>query len=130
GSRYSVNPQEQLAGSPLPATDVPEQAEPRPLLAVIAAGDDDVLVDRRRRRKAEATVHVAAHARREIDRAIFSETGCGLPALGIDSDQPIARSGEQPRRRVPVSGPVSDAAPADRSGRRVFPDDRRRFRLE
>src|SRR6185295_6779030 len=131
-ARHGVERPQQLAGLGVPAANVAVQPGARRLLAVVAAGDDDVLVDRGRRRQAEVAVDVAADARLEIDRSgvAVAEALGRLAAFGVDRKQTIAGTGEESRRRVAIAGPVGDAAAADRRGRRVAPDDLRRFRLE
>src|SRR5207248_2083609 len=130
GARHGVERPEQLAAARVPSTDVAVQAGARRLLAVVAAGDDDVLVDGRRRREAEPAVHLAAHARLQIDEALGPESAGGLAALRLDREQPIAGAREETRRRVAIAGPVRDAAAADGGGRRVAPDHLRGFGFE
>src|SRR4029077_20704045 len=130
GARQGVEGPEQLARLRVPAANVAVEAETRLLLAVVAAGDDQVAVDHRRRGQADVARDVAADPGRQIDRSVLAELRDRLAGLRVERDQAIAGAGEDPRGRGAVTGPVGDAAAADRIRRGELPGERAGFRLE
>jgi hypothetical protein len=89
---------EQLSRCGIPAANVAVESQARRLLAVVAASNNDVLVDRRRRRQREPAIDVTADARLQIDRPAVAKSIDRFTSLHVDRQQPVAGTGEEPRR--------------------------------
>src|SRR5882724_9026769 len=108
----------------VPPADIAIRALAGEAFAVVAAGDDHVLVDRWRRLKRYRRVRqIAEDTVLQIDAAFLAEGRREFAGGDVDRDQRAADARIHSRVRLPVTGPIRQAAFRDYARRLVLPND-------